>query len=124
MPNETDRQKVLIQITQNLSQHLGNRTFDLPTIYIPVEAAPLLSAPAVAAAKEKVVVPNHIDKLCEVLDETVHKTVQSVLSSLQHDCETGIQCAEKYAADRPSVVFAQVFFQYCWRGNTTHWETF
>ena len=35
--DESDRQKVIVQITQNLTQRIGNRQFDLPTIFIPAK---------------------------------------------------------------------------------------
>lgn len=36
VPNEMDRQKVVVQITQNLSSRIRNaHAFELPSIYIP-----------------------------------------------------------------------------------------
>ena len=36
MPNERDRQKVVVQITQNLSSRVRNaHAFELPSLYIP-----------------------------------------------------------------------------------------
>eukprot|EP01047_Picozoa_sp_COSAG01_P020719 COSAG01_NODE_1184_length_11346_cov_58.600249_10_plen_291_part_00 len=55
-----DRQKVLIQITQNVSGRIKNpHTFDIPTIYLPNDET---------SAED---IPNNIFQICELIDTTI-----------------------------------------------------
>jgi GTPase Era involved in 16S rRNA processing len=68
-----DRQKVIIQITQNLTSSLRNTNFDLPTIYLPSEE------------NKDSTVPNSIDSLLTTLEKTINQSVQNALNSLEVD---------------------------------------
>jgi len=85
VPEESDRQKVLIQITQNLSQHIRNKTFTLPTIYLPRSAENAVKSP----------VQNKIDELCEEMDKTIQLTVQTTLNNLEHDCKDTLAAVDR-----------------------------
>eukprot|EP00045_Choanoeca_perplexa_P004047 m.35147 g.35147 ORF g.35147 m.35147 type:complete len:446 (-) comp12369_c0_seq2:136-1473(-) len=76
--SDTDRQKVILQIAQNMCRRpaLNSVAFDMPTIYIPDPDDPLANR-----------CPNQIDDLCSVLDETVNSVVQNSLNSLKQDCQ-------------------------------------
>jgi len=74
---ESDRQRVLIQITQNLAPRIRNsHAFDVPTIYLPHDDDLPCS------------IPNCIYDVCEQIDKTVHQAVQRVLRQLRDDCTT------------------------------------
>jgi hypothetical protein len=71
--NEQDRQKVLIQITQNLSSRIKNQNFDLPTIYIPRGKIPVLaSSLAHYLALDDKRVPNAIGDVCTDIEKTIN----------------------------------------------------
>ncbi|ELU15126.1 hypothetical protein CAPTEDRAFT_164867 [Capitella teleta] len=75
---EGDRQRVLMQIVQELCKRPGlNRTcFDMPTIYIP--------NPSGKVANRCV---NQIDEVCKEVEKTIKHTIQNTLNSLEKDCE-------------------------------------
>ena len=71
---EHDRQRVLIQITQNLSSRIKNsHAFKLPTIYLPRDD---LAVP----------IPNAIEEVCEDIDRAIRLTVQKNLTTMKEDC--------------------------------------
>ena len=71
---EHDRQRVLIQITQNLSSRIKNsHAFKLPTIYLPRDD---LTVP----------IPNAIEEVCEDIDRAIRLTVQKNLTTMKEDC--------------------------------------
>ena len=71
-----DRQKVLIQITQNLSGRIKNpHTFDIPTIYLPNEEI------------DEAEIPNNIFAVCEKIDATISAAVQTGLNNIKIHCE-------------------------------------
>lgn len=74
---EHDRQRVLIQITQNLAGRIKNsHAFKLPTIYLPRdEDRPL-----------KVPIPNALEEVCEDVDKAIRLTVQKNLTTMKDDC--------------------------------------
>ncbi|OQV22217.1 hypothetical protein BV898_03719 [Hypsibius exemplaris] len=74
--DETDRQRVMMQIVQELCKRPGlNRAgFDMPTIYIP--------NPAKASR-----VTNQIDSSCKDIEKTINHTVQHTLNSLGSDTD-------------------------------------
>ncbi|XP_065664065.1 uncharacterized protein LOC100199350 [Hydra vulgaris] len=75
---ESDRQRVLMQITQELCKRPGlNKCgFDMPTIFIPslTEKAPRCE--------------NQIDSVCKEIDKTINQTIQNTLNKLETDCNT------------------------------------
>uniref|UniRef100_A0A1E1XAZ3 Putative endocytosis/signaling protein ehd1 n=1 Tax=Amblyomma aureolatum TaxID=187763 RepID=A0A1E1XAZ3_9ACAR len=75
--HEADRQKVMMQIVQELCKRPGlNRCgFDMPAIYIP------------DASKQAVRCVNQIEEVCKDIEKTINQTVQNALNSLEHDCE-------------------------------------
>lgn len=75
--HEADRQKVMMQIVQELCKRPGlNRCgFDMPAIYIP------------DASKQAVRCVNQIEEVCKEIEKTINQTVQNALNSLEHDCE-------------------------------------
>ncbi|XP_043942193.1 uncharacterized protein LOC122813767 [Protopterus annectens] len=74
--SESDRQRVLMQIVQELCKRPGlNKCgFDMPTIYIP---NPNKTSRCV----------NQIDEVCKAIEKTINQTVQNTLNSLEKDCE-------------------------------------
>ncbi|XP_066974631.1 uncharacterized protein [Macrobrachium rosenbergii] len=74
--HESDRQRVMMQIVQELCKRPGlNKTgFDMPTIYIP---NPNKSTRCV----------NQIDEVCKDIEKTINQTIQNTLNQLEKDCE-------------------------------------
>lgn len=73
---ESDRQRVLMQITQELCKRPGlNKCgFDMPTIFIPS----LIDRPPRCE--------NQIDSVCKEIDRTINMTIQNTLNTLEKDC--------------------------------------
>jgi len=73
---ESDRQRVMMQIVQELCKRPGlNKTgFDMPTIYVP--------------NPNKVVrCVNQIEEVCKDIEKTINQTIQNTLNALEKDCE-------------------------------------
>ncbi|XP_034046904.1 uncharacterized protein si:ch211-11k18.4 [Thalassophryne amazonica] len=73
---ESDRQRVMMQIVQELCKRPGlNKCgFDMPTIYIPNPNKPSRCV-------------NQIEDVCRTIEKTINQTVQNTLNSLEKDCE-------------------------------------
>uniref|UniRef100_A0A674PPR1 Si:ch211-11k18.4 n=1 Tax=Takifugu rubripes TaxID=31033 RepID=A0A674PPR1_TAKRU len=73
---ESDRQRVMMQIVQELCKRPGlNKCgFDMPTIYIPNPNKPSRCV-------------NQIEEVCRTVEKTINQTVQNTLNSLEKDCE-------------------------------------
>lgn len=82
--NESDRQRVMMQIVQELCKRPGlNRTgFDMPTIYIP-------------DLNKQTQCVNQIEGVCQDVERTINQTVQNTLNILERDCETVTVLIEK-----------------------------
>lgn len=82
--NESDRQRVMMQIVQELCKRPGlNRTaFDMPTIYIP-------------DLNKQTRCVNQIEEVCQDIERTINRTVQNTLNTLERDCETIVSLLEK-----------------------------
>ncbi|XP_059163178.1 uncharacterized protein LOC131946434 [Physella acuta] len=75
--HESDRQRVMMQIVQELCKRPGlNRTgFDMPTIYVP----------AMNQKGSRCV--NQIEEVCKEIEKTINQTIQNTLNSLERDCD-------------------------------------
>ncbi|XP_076364102.1 uncharacterized protein LOC143253710 isoform X2 [Tachypleus tridentatus] len=85
--HESDRQKVMMQIVQELCKRPGlNKCgFDMPTIYIP--------------NPNKVIrCVNQIEEMCKEIEKTINRTIQNTLNSLERDCEQIAQFIEDQIA--------------------------
>ncbi|KAL6476722.1 hypothetical protein MHYP_G00152210 [Metynnis hypsauchen] len=73
---ESDRQRVMMQIVQELCKRPGlNKCgFDMPTIYVPNANKPSRCV-------------NQIEEVCRTIEKTINQTVQNTLNSLEKDCE-------------------------------------
>ncbi|KAM9780480.1 uncharacterized protein ACB057_016566 [Neosynchiropus ocellatus] len=73
---ESDRQRVMMQIVQELCKRPGlNKCgFDMPTIYVPNPNKPSRCV-------------NQIEEVCRTIEKTINQTVQNTLNSLERDCE-------------------------------------
>merc|ERR1719458_1485218 len=73
--HESDRQRVMMQIVQELCKRPGlNRTgFDMPTIYVPNPNKPTRCV-------------NQIDDVCRDVEKTINQTIQNTLNQLEKDC--------------------------------------
>ncbi|KAL7850305.1 hypothetical protein SRHO_G00196540 [Serrasalmus rhombeus] len=73
---ESDRQRVMMQIVQELCKRPGlNKCgFDMPTIYVPNTNKPSRCV-------------NQIEEVCRTIEKTINQTVQNTLNSLEKDCE-------------------------------------
>lgn len=87
---ELDRQRVLIQITQNLHPHIKNsHAFNLPTIFLPNES------------NQNLGIPNALEEVCEDIDKAIRMTVQKNLTALKEDCDRLIaRMDERIAEDK------------------------
>uniref|UniRef100_V9KUZ5 EH domain-containing protein 3 n=1 Tax=Callorhinchus milii TaxID=7868 RepID=V9KUZ5_CALMI len=74
--SECDRQRVMMQIVQELCKRPGlNKCgFDMPTIYIPNPNKPSRCV-------------NQIEEVCRTIEKTINQTVQNTLNQLERDCE-------------------------------------
>ena len=80
MPNERDRQKVVVQITQNLSSRVRNaHAFELPSLYIPSFAAEGSKASRI---------DNNLEQTCEQIETSISQNVQNNLNKYEEDCST------------------------------------
>jgi len=87
--HESDRQRVMMQIVQELCKRPGlNRTgFDMPTIYVPNPNKPVRCV-------------NQIEEVCKDIEKTIQQTIQNTLNSLEKDCDhIGALVDEAIAAD-------------------------
>lgn len=87
--HESDRQRVMMQIVQELCKRQGlNRTgFDMPTIYIPNPSKPVRCV-------------NQIDDVCRDIEKTINQTIQNTLNQLERDCNNiGTKVDEAIAED-------------------------
>ena len=87
--HESDRQKVMMQIVQELCKRPGlNKCgFDMPTIYVPIDGK-----------QTKCV--NQIQDVCNDIEKTINYTIQNSLNTLEKDCKQLIQLIEaKIEAD-------------------------
>lgn len=73
--HEADRQRVMMQIVQELCKRPGlNRTgFDMPTIYVPNPNKPSRCV-------------NQIEEVCKDIEKTINQTIQNTLNTLEKDC--------------------------------------
>jgi len=74
--HESDRQRVMMQIVQELCKRPGlNKTgFDMPTIYVP-------------NPNKQVRCVNQIEEVCKDVEKTINQTIQNTLNSLEKDCD-------------------------------------
>lgn len=72
---ETDRQRVMMQIVQELCRRPGlNKCgFEMPTIYIPNPQKPSRCV-------------NQIDGVCQTIEKAINQAVQKTLDQLERDC--------------------------------------
>ena len=90
VPNERDRQKVVVQITQNLASHISNaHAFELPSLYIPSFAAEGSKAGKI---------DNIIETTSQHMEQTISQNVQNNLNKLEHDCRRVGQKIEELMA--------------------------
>jgi len=75
--HESDRQRVMMQIVQELCKRPGlNKTgFDMPTIYVP-------------NPNKQVRCVNQIEEVCKDIEKTINQTIQNTLNSLEKDCDS------------------------------------
>ncbi|XP_033828104.1 uncharacterized protein si:dkey-98f17.5 [Periophthalmus magnuspinnatus] len=73
---ETDRQRVMMQIVQELCRRPGlNKCgFEMPTIYIPNPQKPSRCV-------------NQIDGVCQTIEKAINQAVQKTLNQLEKDCD-------------------------------------
>ncbi|XP_063713858.1 uncharacterized protein LOC134841746 [Symsagittifera roscoffensis] len=74
---ESDRQKVLIQIAQELCKRpsLNKAGFEMPTIYVP--------GPNTKSTR----CVNQIEDVCKDIEKTINLTIQNTLDQLDKDCD-------------------------------------
>lgn len=80
--SEGDRQKVMMQIVQELCKRPGlNKCgFDMPTIYIPN-----------SSITRQTGCVNQIEDICHEIEKTINYTIQNTLNTLERDCNQIIQ---------------------------------
>lgn len=90
---ETDRQRVMMQIVQELCRRPGlNKCgFEMPTIYIPNPQKPSRCV-------------NQIDEVCQTIEKSINQAVQKTLDQLEKDCDLiYTTIGNKLAQDREDV---------------------
>jgi ribosome biogenesis GTPase A len=75
--SDTDRQKVLMQIVQELCKRpgLNKAGFEMLTIFIPT------------LQEKKTRCANQIDDVCKIVEKTIKQTIQNTLNSLEKDTD-------------------------------------
>ena len=93
--HESDRQRVMMQIVQELCKRPGlNKTgFDMPTIYVPnpnkqVIRTPRGVAEIISILSVQVRCVNQIEEVCKDIEKTINQTIQNTLNSLEKDCDS------------------------------------
>lgn len=83
--DECDRQRVLMQIVQELCRRpsLNKTCFDMPTIFIAEKK------------KSENTGLNQINKVCLEIEKTINMTIQTTLNTLESDCEKIAKNVEK-----------------------------
>ncbi|XP_044303897.1 uncharacterized protein LOC123032231 isoform X2 [Varanus komodoensis] len=101
---EGDRQRVLMQIVQELCKRPGlNKCgFDMPTIYIPNTNKPSRCV-------------NQIEEICRTIEKTISQTIQHTLNSLERDCHLIAQ-ATQHLLDEDNEARSSNF-RACFRGT-------
>ncbi|XP_014352876.1 uncharacterized protein LOC102357408 isoform X1 [Latimeria chalumnae] len=92
--HESDRQRVMMQIVQELCKRPGlNKCgFDMPTIYIPNPNKPSRCV-------------NQIEEICKTIEKTINLMVQNTLNQLEEDCQTITETVDrKLIDDRDQVI--------------------
>ncbi|XP_062398652.1 uncharacterized protein si:dkey-98f17.5 [Sardina pilchardus] len=92
---ETDRQRVMMQIVQELCRRPGlNKCgFEMPTIFIPNPQKPSRCV-------------NQIDGVCQTIEKSINQAVQKTLDQLEKDCDLICNTiTNKLAEDRESVSY-------------------
>ncbi|XP_036454354.1 uncharacterized protein si:dkey-98f17.5 [Colossoma macropomum] len=92
---ETDRQRVMMQIVQELCRRPGlNKCgFEMPTIYIPNPQRPSRCV-------------NQIDGVCETIEKSINQAVQKTLDQLEKDCDLITSTiSNKLAQDRANMSY-------------------
>ncbi|KAG9339585.1 hypothetical protein JZ751_023476 [Albula glossodonta] len=92
---ETDRQRVMMQIVQELCRRPGlNKCgFEMPTIYIPNPQKPSRCE-------------NQIEGVCQTIEKTINQAVQKTLDQLEKDCDLiYATITSKLAQDRLDVSY-------------------
>ncbi|KAM9810938.1 uncharacterized protein ACB057_004903 [Neosynchiropus ocellatus] len=92
---ETDRQRVMMQIVQELCRRPGlNKCgFEMPTIYIPNPQKPSRCV-------------NQIDSVCQTIEKTINQAVQRTLDQLEKDCDLICSTIQsKLQQDRADAVY-------------------
>ena len=90
---ECDRQRVMMQIVQELCKRPGlNRTgFDMPTICIPhptrVSMALMHLNGIFQCQFQNVRCVNQIGDVCDTIEKTINQTIQNTLNHLERDCD-------------------------------------
>jgi len=88
VPDEQDRCKVLVQITQNLASRVPKaHALQLPTLYIP----------SFSDGKSKVA--NCLEETCEQMKMTIKQSVQNNLNKLERDCKLVNGTIDAFLAD-------------------------
>uniref|UniRef100_A0A1A8BAS9 G domain-containing protein n=1 Tax=Nothobranchius furzeri TaxID=105023 RepID=A0A1A8BAS9_NOTFU len=92
---ETDRQRVMMQIVQELCRRPGlNKCgFEMPTIYIPNPQKPSRCV-------------NQIDGVCQTIEKTINQAVQKTLDQLEKDCDlVCLTISSKLEQDRSDAAY-------------------
>uniref|UniRef100_A0A8D0BAS3 Dynamin N-terminal domain-containing protein n=1 Tax=Salvator merianae TaxID=96440 RepID=A0A8D0BAS3_SALMN len=100
---EGDRQRVLMQIVQELCKRPGlNKCgFDMPTIYIPNSNKPSRCI-------------NQIEDVCRTIEKTISQTVQHTLNALERDCHLINEATERLLEEDTEARNSN--FRACFRG--------
>lgn len=97
---DVDRQRVLVQITQNLCRRpgLNNIASEIPAIHIPNMLDQNKGKPSALDIPTRLT--NQIDDVVEYIDDTINQMVQNSLNQFKDDCKTILKkIDEKIDAD-------------------------
>ena len=87
--HEADRQRVMMQVVQELCKRpaLNTHSFDMPTIFVPT----------LNSNRSKCV--NQIETLCKDIETTINLTIQNTLNALENDCDKLLESGQQKIDD-------------------------
>jgi hypothetical protein len=85
--NPKELMKLMVQITQNIKEHINNQHgLEIPAIWLPQaqrQQSPLQNSSDLQSADGV----NQINEVCNTIEKAIHQKVQDNLSQVEQDCQ-------------------------------------
>ncbi|RLN87394.1 hypothetical protein BBJ28_00001570 [Nothophytophthora sp. Chile5] len=84
--NSKELMKLMVQITQNIKEHINNQHgLEIPTFWLPTAGGGDRRSGGIDDGLDNDV--NQLEEVCETITMAIHQKVQDNLSHVQHDCQ-------------------------------------